>query len=355
MTVSLSVSVDWEGRALDPLNIEAIRNLSSDFPDLPVEHFICPSYFTRGFDNTTISATILSAIKANDVKSLHVHCWYSLVGNFAAPVIETPTWLPDNDPGAGVPYGDDQMDYGHAVPLGLYTAQQITAILAGSRQVLAENGIIDNVASCTGFRCGGWVAANVVLQGLAGVTPDPFKYDASGASGDYCAFLYENGIYPIPLFSWLGQMWDGSLVTAPVFLANSQTHAVYPGGVQGLFPPDPSISSPAMVGSLEEVPNTGMMADYVDIKIWKKYIDKAFELDPQTDVYLNIGFHQETATVGSIFESDLTNIQTVKAAIKYYLSKGGDSFVTRKQQAQSRRKQIPARLEELRQQDFLPA
>jgi hypothetical protein len=249
---------------------------------------------------------------------------------------------------------DGQMDYGHAVPLGIYTATQVRNILAGSRQLLVDNGILAKAADCDSFRAGGWMGANSVLDGLAAVGPEPFTTDSSAACGTYSAKLARE--HPgFPLDTWLAEMYGSSEVTEPVYKANGRMHTAYPGGVVGLDPGDTSISQNAMIGGVTEVPNTGMMADYVGIADWKRYIDLGFTQAGDTgSVYLCIGFHQETATHTSDISGEV-NIEIVRGAVDYYRSRGGAHFVTRRDMARLYRAEVEARTAARRGKPFRAA
>jgi hypothetical protein len=46
-----TVTVDWEGEQITPLSLQALEYFKTVHPDIPLTHFICPAYFTRGQDN----------------------------------------------------------------------------------------------------------------------------------------------------------------------------------------------------------------------------------------------------------------------------------------------------------------
>ena len=362
MTVYFSITVDWEGYEIIPASIKAMKKFNEEFPDTPLEHFICPSYFTRCLDNKAITEAILSVIKPIDDKSLHVHCWYSLVGRSVSPIIKIPTWNRGNDPEPGVRYGKNQVDYGHPVPLGLYTKDQIAEIISGSRKILALNNVIDSVDACTGFRCGGWMSSDVVLQGLQAIVDSPFLYDCSGAPYDYCQYMFgtDNPVYRplkgLPLMQWLGSLWGKVAISSPSYLANQSTVSKYPDGVTGLCPPgtdwDQPISPPEWIGGIVEIPNTGMLADYVVFETWKDYIDRAFEV-AMGDVYLCIGFHQESAADVTIGKQ--TCLEKVREALLYFRKKGEGKEVTRQQMAQIYKSGMSTDEEQSSKFKFLPA
>jgi hypothetical protein len=317
--IILTLTVDWEGASLKQENLDAMKVFQKKFPDYPVTHFICPSYYTRGEDPVPITEKIQSVLKPGDEIGLHIHCWYTLMDLFAKRHITTPTWLPGNDPGDGVPYdGGTKMDYGHDVPLGLYTVEEITATLAGGRQLLATNGLIGSTADCPSFRCGGWMACDKVFTALVNAG---FKNDASGAPANFNLGVYQwiqtNWGVDYPLFDWLYQMWGTNYVSSPAFLVNSKSRAAYPRGVLGIG--DPDISPPAIINGIVEVPDTGSLADYNTRDDLKQYIDTAVDA-PTDEVYISLGFHQETATDKSVFDPPSTNIEVLTWGLEYLQS-----------------------------------
>ncbi|MCP4213111.1 MAG: hypothetical protein GY765_00575 [bacterium] len=321
----MHVTVDWEGTDLKEENILAMKKFNKSFPDVPITHFICPAYFTRGYDAKPIAQEILSVIKSIDEVALHIHCWYSLVkGSGVSTVIKTPTWAADNNRDPGVTCKNGETDYGHPVPLGLYSAEDITKIVTYGRQLLVDNGIIKNTADCVGFRCGGWMTATNVFDGLKGVTTDPFLYDSSAVSAAYCDALFQNlRGWSLPLLHWVSLLWGNRQYSGSSYpyLSNSKSYLAYPKGVKGLYPTDKSISGLEMVDNwIVEVPDTGMLADFVTNEVWKDYIKKASTLEVE-EVYLTIGFHQETATsTRSTYPEDKTrNIDKVSLAVSTFM------------------------------------
>ncbi len=317
--IIMTLTVDWEGEHLKAANLDAMKLFNEKFPEYPLTHFICPAYYTRGEDPAPITEAIRSVIKPGDEIGLHVHCWYTLMDRYAGRHIATPTWLPNDDPGQGVPYDHgSKMDYGHDVPLGLFTRQEIAKTLVGARQLLAEVGLIGSAADCTGFRCGGWMACDKVFEALA---DSNFEYDASGAPSKFNLVVWERirqryGV-EVPLFYWISLIWGPSFVTAPDYMVNLRSHAAYPGGVLGIG--DPAISGPAAIAPLMEVPDTGSLADYTTFDDLKGYIDTAVSSLAE-EVYISMGFHQETAADDSHFSPLSTNIQILTQALQYLQS-----------------------------------
>ena len=45
--LKIFVSMDWEGRDLDPKNLEALREFRKDYPGVAILQFLNGSYFTK--------------------------------------------------------------------------------------------------------------------------------------------------------------------------------------------------------------------------------------------------------------------------------------------------------------------
>jgi hypothetical protein len=327
--VILTLTVDWEGATIKDENLKAMRELNDEFPTYPITHFICPAYFTRGGVRESITRQIKSVIKPIDEIALHVHCWYTLMDHCVRYHLTAPTWEPGDGLGIGVKYDHDQRtDYGHPVPLGLYTAEEIRDTLIKARQLLVDNGLIGSAAECEGFRCGGWMACDKVFGALEAAG---FQHDASGAPSSFSVVIWERVLQRFgvrfPLFDWLALMWGPSFMTEPDFLVNLRSRAAYPRGVLGIG--DPAISGPAQIGSITEVPDTGSLADYTTLADLELYIDTAVG-SLADEVYISMGFHQETAARTSAFAPPSTNIQILTQALEYLQSVTDPVVMTRR-------------------------
>lgn len=316
-------TVDWEGDALKPENIAVIQDFNKKYPHVPLTHYICPAYFTRGYDNKKVAQTIRSAIKEGDEVALHIHCWDSLVSHCGVEYIETPTWNAKNGKGTGVPmHGTSALDYGHDVPLGVYKPGEIDLIIDGSRALLAKVGLISDVSECTGFRCGGWVACDAVLESLT--RRRGFEHEASGAPHVYFGKLYTKLLseygFQLPLLDWLKHMWGSGQVTAPYYLVNTHIHRWYPDGVVGFDPSVTTVTQPFHDHhlGLVEIPDTGALADYTTRALMHAYVDRAMGMfSSQDEVYISLGFHDINASEKNHFDPSYTNIEVFEDAIAY--------------------------------------
>jgi len=321
--LTLLASIDWEGGDILPKNIQAIEAFNKKYPNVPFTRFICPSYYTRGFDAVSVTKDIKRAIKPIDEVALHIHCWESLLTHSGVVYQSKPTWNHADGRGDPAKKHDGTLEYGHDVPLGLYSAQEIEKVVKSSVELLYDNKLLDKKTPCVGFRCGGWVACTKVLQALH--SQKSFTYDASGAPHIFFGNLYNREA--VPLYQWLNKQWGPASVSVPHYLDNSLTNATYKQGVVGLDSNSPAISQTKFLQSvnLHEIPNTGALADYNTTTQLKNYIDRAvIQAKQANEVEISMGFHDSTATTHNFDEPAKTNIEIFTDSVAYFLQQGGN-------------------------------
>jgi len=253
------VSVDWEGRNLDPQNLASMEHFRHDYPQVPLQHFLNAAYFTKpDADARVTAAAIKSVLRAGDEHGLHIHPWRSLVQAAGVkfrtePAFRGPMDLSQCDP-----------DCGHDVNMAAYDEKELQKLIRLSIKTLTKHGF----ERPRSFRAGAWQADNHVFRALAreGIT-----LDSSATSAEYLKERWGHSLlYPV-----VGKLW-------PHITSTSQPYRIPLG--QGL--------------SILQLPNNGCLADYVsgariaqtfqeNVEVWKK--------DKTKDIYISIGFHQETA------------------------------------------------------------
>jgi hypothetical protein len=153
-------------------------------------------------------------------------------------------------------------DRGHDVELAAYEVDEIRAIVARSREILQQAGF-----SISGsFRAGGWLASPSVLEAIRA---EGFVVDSSATDT-----TWHDELTRFPVHRRIAELWPKVTVTTAPYV----------------------IDTPA--GSLLEMPDTGALADYVTADEMADHIEEALtrlERDPSRDVFVHIGFHQETA------------------------------------------------------------
>ncbi len=313
--VVMTITADWEGWFLEERDLKAMRALYAQLDVLqdslgepiPITHFICARYFIETDVQSTITANqekVLSALgRKQDEIGAHVHSWASLL--FASGI----PW-PDIKI---VPIGQDfpaqkffrngkaYRDAGYQVPFGAYSQAQITKVLKATNALLQK--YLSLPAAPVSFRCGCWVTCNSIFKALqdAGL-----QNDASAVPFNYITNVVEKSPEgPSALTKWLVKIWGDKQVTSgEPWLQNSLSFAQYPNGILGVG--DAQISEPAIVDGIVEVPDTTMLLPWSNQAFMNSHIDQAFKIAETSgeDVYISLGFHQETCGTPSSFEVD---------------------------------------------------
>ncbi|MGH7453104.1 MAG: hypothetical protein ACRENG_17275, partial [bacterium] len=242
-------------------------------------------------------------IKAgNSEIGLHIHGWISLMQACGVtprdPVQDQslPDWgaREHNRYGLCVPYrndaGEEKIDYGHGVPLGVYHQDEIYQMVEKGRELLIENKIIALSNDCISFRCGGWMANDAVLAAIQMVEP-PFQYETSAVDASF--FANGSGV----LDHWLAQLWGPQRQIENSYLTNSLFLSAYPNGINiYAHSNDVSEAQPRKMQKLLELPDTAILADYVDADYMQAQIDNVVAASSQqsSEVYVSLGFHLES-------------------------------------------------------------
>lgn len=255
--VRLAVSVDWEGRELGPSNLAAMRAWREAVPGVPLTHFLNAAYYTKpGADAAAVTSLIASALLPGDELGLHVHGWRSLFAAAGVTYRDRPTFWRGMAEGAQ----PGLTDSGHEVEIGAYEVDELRAVLRRSRALLGEGGFTIGPA----FRAGGWMATPRVLEAIRG---EGFTIDSSATDG-----RWHDELTGYALRARIPEVWPGvSEETQPYRIATA-------------------------AGVVLEMPDTGALADYVTVDEMVAHVRRAAaRLRPGQDLFVHVGFHQETA------------------------------------------------------------
>lgn len=256
--VRIAVSVDWEGRALEDRNLEAMEAFRDALPGVPLTHFLNAAYFTKpNADVAAIVSGIKRVVWPIDETGLHVHGWRSLIEASGVTFRSTPSFWGENRPLR--PVGGDM---GHEVEIAAYTVQELRDVFARSKTILARAGYPLSAS----FRAGGWMATPNVL---GAIRAEGFRVDTSATDN-----AWHDELAGVRLRARIKEVWPQTTRTSAPWW----------------------IETPA--GRVLEMPDTGALADYVTADEMVAHIENAitrFSGDPSRDVYVHIGFHQETA------------------------------------------------------------
>ncbi|MFA6434041.1 MAG: hypothetical protein WCW52_05040 [Elusimicrobiales bacterium] len=259
--VNLVISVDWEGDALTPGNLKAVKQFRAKNPDIKIVHFLNAAYFTKpGARAGTVAAAMRSVLKEGDQLGLHLHGWESLFTQTGAPYRDSPSFWYENGSGSAATDGADR---GWDIMISAYTVDELRSVLRYSLGVLRKNGF-DGIKA---FRAGGWTAAPNVLEALE---LEGFKQESSAVTVP----LIEREAGDRPIYPYLSQLWpDINIRSLPYTIS-------------------------AGAGHLTEFPDTFALADYVTgAEAAGLYKRLAASKTGQKELYVHYGFHIETAAL----------------------------------------------------------
>jgi len=245
------VSMDWEGRYLDPVNLEALKSFRKDYPGIAILHFLNCAYFTKkDADFESVKTNMESVFLPTDELGLHIHGWKS---QFEACGIKFKNKPSFND--GGVVESKEGEDIGHDIPISQYSVDELVKVIKHSKDIFEKNdwGIPRS------FRAGGWDAKDNVLEALE---REDFNADHSAVP---TVFLRDKRVSNV-LHDWLVPIWDGTEITTQPYLIKDE---------------------------IWEFPNNGCLADYMEGKDMLEVVRKNWETEGIN--FVSIGLHQETA------------------------------------------------------------
>ncbi|WP_163835393.1 polysaccharide deacetylase family protein [Spartinivicinus ruber] len=257
------VSVDWEGRTLETENLQAMQAFREDYPHVGLLQFLNTAYYTKpNANHQAITQAIRSVLKPNDEHGLHIHAWRSLVEAAGVNFRTEPNW---SYPGP-ITLNNCHLtgDCGHNVPISAYTYYELRDLIQFSSLTLLNAGFDYPIS----FRAGGWMAAPHVINALSA---EGFQFDSSAAA----PILLKGRRWSDRLYNWLNELWGNiNTVSQPYFIGPSEA-------------------------PLWELPDNGILADYITGKemltVLKRNVKK-WRQNPDKNVYISIGFHQESAS-----------------------------------------------------------
>ena len=255
--VRVAVSVDWEGRDLSNVNLLAFTAMRDAHPKIPLTHFLNAAYYTKeDAEAEKVTRFTRKVLKEGDELGLHIHPWRSLVEAAGVEYRETPTvWGPQFKVRAR---GGDA---GHEVVLEAYEVKELRAIIRTARKILGEHGF----ELSPSFRAGAWLAGPKVREAIR---REGFTVDSSSTD---TVWHDELAKYALP--GLIREIWPKVTKTSQPFFMET------PGG------------------KLLEMPDTCALADYVTAEEMADHVAAAVARLEKSDkdLYVHIGFHQETA------------------------------------------------------------
>jgi hypothetical protein len=260
--VVVALTIDWEGAYVSPDGLDAIDELRRGFGPAPLTHFISAGYFTKDQPDPTAVASITQAVHKGDELAVHLHGWRSLAKASGIEPRLSPSFLTGTDKLMEFEDGDVGFD----IDLDAYSVPDLRALLRTSRRLLEQTQL---PVSKT-FRAGGYLATPKVLQAI-----HEEGYTVDSSATDYRQ-LDERKDEVLP--KRIRAIWPGVEPTSQPWLVPA------PGGGQ-----------PG--GDLIELP-IAALADYASTQEIIGVLEAAYarlQKAPGRDVFVVLGFHQETA------------------------------------------------------------
>lgn len=249
-TITLYVTVDWEGLSLDDENLEAIREFRRKHPHIAMLHLLNPVYFLQpGIDTAGTAAKIRSTLLPGDEHGLHLHGWKSLVERCELPYRSEPSF-------SGIPEVCDSGDCGYSVSLEYaYSEYELATLVGCSAGLLVQQGF----NRPRSFRAGGWQLGPKLAAALLN---NGFVFDSSRTVPQLVANRWGETSNLMQMVKVLHA--DGAILDQP--------YELLPG--------------------LMEYPNNASLADYTDtdqlVEIFKTLVANG-------KTVMVLGFHQESA------------------------------------------------------------
>lgn len=249
-SITLYMTVDWEGIALEEENLQAMREFRHKHPEIPMLHLLNPVYFLHpGVDAADTAHKIKSTLLPADGHGLHLHGWKSLIEHCELPYRSEPTF-------SGLPETCESGDCGYSVSLEYaYSEYELTTLLGCSAQLLVQHGFNQP----TSFRAGGWQMGPKMAKALLN---NRFTFDSSRTAPHLVANRWDKSSNLMQMVTALHG--DSTILDQPFELL--------PG--------------------LTEYPNNASLADYTRTEEIVE-IFKALVANGKTVMVL--GFHQESA------------------------------------------------------------
>ena len=294
--IIFTLSADWEGEHFKDLNdFKGIRKFIGT--DIPVTHFISPSYFTEKL--TKQKERILSAVYEGDEIGLHIHCLRSLVKKAGVDFIDSPDFFEPFTPEIRsvinvLPKFMKPKVSGRGVPLSAYAEKDINRLLETSRELLS--GLLRQ-KELVSFRAGGWMASDAVLRSLL---KHNFKYDSSAAPPAILSQAYSENSQGNMEDDYGGKNGKFTKYILKLWGKDIQNEYFVSNRLNLKFCPDPYVkktTQPYKIDSLIEMPNNAGVSDYASIEKTIMYITKwaiaEIRNGREKPVFINLGFHQE--------------------------------------------------------------
>ena len=257
--IRLAVVVQWEGRALDATNLEALKGFRNVFGDVNVLHLLSPAYFLKpDVDVAKAGELIRGVMRPTDQLGMAFGGWKSLATKAGVVFRNGPTFW-----GQSLSTKECATDCGLDVPVNLYPEADLDKLVSTGIDTLEAAGF----GRPQGIITEGWVAAPEVLSASARAG---MHYDFSAVAPE---LLVERALR-FPLYQWVKGIW-------PTVTPHSQAFQLSTNG-----------------GLLQEVPLSNAAVDYLTAEKMLALFKETVELsrkDPNAELTFPLVIYQESA------------------------------------------------------------
>ncbi len=255
--VVVAFTIDWEGAYISPEGLDALDALRTGLGAAPLTHFVSAAYFTKAEPDPAAARSITEVLHPGDELALHLHAWRSLAQASGIEPKLSPSFLTGTDKLLEFEDGDVGFD----TDLDAYSVADLRAMLRTSRRLLEEARL---PVSKT-FRAGGYLGTPKVLQAIR---DEGYTVDSSATDHRQL---------------------------------DERKAEVLPKRIAAIWPRVETMTQPFLVqvpgGQLLEMP-IAAFADYATAAEMVAIFEAAhaaLRAAPTRDMFVVLGFHQETA------------------------------------------------------------
>ena len=255
--IVVALTIDWEGAYLSPDGLDTLDELRRFLGPVPLTHFVSAGYFTKDHPDAAVTSVLTESVHKGDELAVHLHAWKSLARASGIEPKLAPSFLTGTDKLLEFEDGDVGFD----TDLDAYGVPDLRAMVRTSRRLLEQT----RLPLSKTFRAGGYLGTPKVLQAIR---EEGFTVDCSAT--DYRQL-------------------------------DERKDEVLPKRIQAIWPNVETTSQPwfasAPGGPVLEIP-IAAFADYATaaeiVAVFEAAHARLYK-DPGRDVFVVLGFHQETA------------------------------------------------------------
>lgn len=251
--IKLLISLAWDGPNVNEHNLLTFKNFRDKFANIPVSHFVSPSYFTST-DAAHNKSVIQSLYRTGDQIGLAVAPWKSILTGTGVTFRSSPTFW-----GAPLSQASCMSDCGGEVPLNIYTTEEVRRILSSSIKVMEQQGF----KGLKGMQVTGWMATPEIL---AAANEVGIKYDFSMVTPS----LLSGQLREFPIFAWVKKLWPNADVLSQ------------PGTL------------PSHSQTVTEIPQSMASLDYVSVDQMGQFLDRFVANGSKTPLTYHIALNADS-------------------------------------------------------------